>query len=93
MCRGAKALKVVRETRISAPSAAQEEAMNEQRFPPGWDAERVKRVIEHYETASDDELAAEDEAAMQEQSDQVVIAVPRDLLPAIRQLLATHKAS
>jgi hypothetical protein len=60
--------------------------MTDQKFPPGWDAERTKRLIEQYDQVSEDELAAE------EHDGQTVIAVPEALLPAIRQLLATHKA-
>lgn len=67
--------------------------MSEQRFPPGWDADRVKRLVEHYDKATEDELAAEDEAAAEEREGQAVIAVPDALLPAIRQLLATHKTA
>ena len=37
--------------------------MNKQRFPAGWDEARVKRLIEHYENMTDDEIIAEDEAA------------------------------
>jgi hypothetical protein len=67
--------------------------MSKQKFPPGWDAERVKRVLAHYEGLSEEEQAAEDEAAAREQAGQTVIAVPEELLPAIRQLLATHKSA
>lgn len=31
-------------------------------YPPGWDEERVQYVLTHYETQSDDEAVAEDEA-------------------------------
>ena len=31
------------------------------KFPTGWDEERVKRVIEHYESQSEEEAVAEDE--------------------------------
>jgi hypothetical protein len=31
------------------------------KFPKGWDSERVKRVLKHYETQSEDEAIAEDE--------------------------------
>lgn len=34
------------------------------RYPAGWDAERVKRVREYYESQTDDEAVREDEAAM-----------------------------
>ena len=67
--------------------------MSEQKFPPGWDAERVKRVLAHYEGLSEEEQAAEDEESAREQAGQAVIAVPEELLPAIRQLLATHKSA
>jgi hypothetical protein len=66
--------------------------MSEQKFPPGWDDERTKRLIEQYDQLSEDELAAEDDAAAEKHDGQTVIAVPDALLPAIRQLLATHKA-
>jgi hypothetical protein len=33
------------------------------KFPPGWDEERARRVLEHYENQSEDEAAAEDEAS------------------------------
>jgi hypothetical protein len=37
--------------------------MTEQKFPPGWDAERVQRLIAHYESLDEDTQVAEDEAA------------------------------
>jgi hypothetical protein len=38
--------------------------MKEAGFPPGWNEERVRRVLEHYESQSEEEAVAEDEAAM-----------------------------
>lgn len=35
-----------------------------QRFPPGWDAARVQRVLDHYDSQSDEEAVAEDEASL-----------------------------
>ena len=67
--------------------------MNEPRFPAGWDAERVKRLIDDYEGLSEDEQVAEDEAGAAEQPGQAVIAVPEELLPAIRRLLAAHQSA
>jgi hypothetical protein len=32
-------------------------------FPQGWDEERVRKVLAHYENQSEDEAVAEDEAA------------------------------
>ena len=37
--------------------------MTDVKDPPGWDEERVKRVLAHYEQQTDDEAVAEDEAA------------------------------
>jgi len=57
------------------------------KFPEGWDLERVKRVLEHYETQSEDEAVAEDEAAY-EDPNQTFIKVPNELVPTVRELLA-----
>jgi hypothetical protein len=67
--------------------------MSESRFPPGWDEQRVKRLIAHYDALSEEEQVAEDEAAVREQEGQTVITVPDKLLPAIRQLLADSKSA
>ena len=37
--------------------------MKQSKYPAGWDKERVRRVLEHYEAQSDEEAVAEDEAA------------------------------
>jgi len=63
--------------------------MRQKQFPTGWDEERVKRVILHYEQQSDEEAIAEDEAAFEE-SKQALVNVPHDLLPAVRELIAKH---
>ncbi len=60
------------------------------KFPEGWDDARVKRVLEHYETQSEDQAVAEDEAAI-EQKDQTLMEVPSDLVPAVRELIAKRK--
>lgn len=62
--------------------------MSKLQFPPGWDEDRVKRLIAHYDALSEEEQVAEDEAAVAVQAGQTVITVPETLLPAIRQLLA-----
>jgi hypothetical protein len=67
--------------------------MSESKFPTGWDAGRVKRLIDHYESLSEDEQAAEDEAAAEEKKGQAVVTIPDELLPAIRKLLAAHKTA
>ena len=59
-------------------------------FPPGWDEERVRRVLAHYENQTEDEAVAEDEAAYEAEG-QTVMIVPSDLVPAIRQLLGRRQ--
>lgn len=67
--------------------------MNEQRFPKGWDEQRVKRLIAELDARTDEEWIAADEAAAADGGGQAVITVPADLLPEIRRLLAAHKTA
>jgi hypothetical protein len=60
------------------------------KFPDGWDEARVKRVLEHYETQTEDQSVAEDEAAA-EQGDQTFMEVPNDLVPTVRELIAKRR--
>ena len=64
--------------------------MKESKFPPGWDEERVRRVLACYEQQTQEEAVAEDEAAFEEGT-QTVMEVPKDLVPAIRELIAKHQ--
>jgi hypothetical protein len=66
--------------------------MKANKFPPGWDAERVRRVLEHYEQQSDDEAVAEDEAAF-EPPTHTAMEVPVDLVPKIRELIAKRPSA
>lgn len=61
------------------------------RFPKGWDEERVKRVLNHYENQTEEEAVAEDEAAWEDMS-QTFVEVPNELVPAVRELLAKKVA-
>lgn len=61
--------------------------MKKNRFPKGWDEERVRRVLEHYEAQTDEEAVAEDEAAYDETT-LTTMRVPVELVPAVRQLIA-----
>ena len=61
-------------------------------FPRGWDEERVRRVLEHYESQSEIAAVAEDETAY-EVPNQVFMEVPADLVPEVRRLIASRKAS
>ncbi len=66
--------------------------MSQNKFPPGWDLERVKRVLSHYESQSEEEAVAEDEATF-ETPGQTIMEVPSELVPEIRKLIAKHKVA
>jgi hypothetical protein len=66
--------------------------MNQSKFPPGWDEERVRRVLQHYEAQSDEQAVAEDEAAW-ESTSTTVMEVPVELVPEVRNLIAKKQAS
>ena len=59
-------------------------------FPPGWDEQRVHRVLEHYESQTEDEAVAEDEAALDAAAG-TVMEVPKELVPQVRELIAKNK--
>ena len=65
--------------------------MGRNRYPKGWDEERVKRVLDHYEDQAEEEAVAEDEAAWEDLS-QTFIKVPNEMIPAVRELLAKKVA-
>jgi hypothetical protein len=62
------------------------------KFPPGWDEARVRRVLEHYDALTDEEVLAEDESAFDTASD-TTMTVPADLVPAVRELISKHRRS
>ena len=65
--------------------------MTQTTYPPGWDEGRVRRVLEHHETQSDEEAVTEDEAAY-EALTQTAMEVPVELVPTIRELIAKRRA-
>lgn len=64
--------------------------MRQSEFPEGWDEEKVRRVLAHYERQSEEEAVAEDEAAYEDRT-QSLVEVPVELVPAVRELIAKHK--
>lgn len=64
--------------------------MTENRFPPGWDEERVRRVLEYDEGQSEAEALAEDEAAA-ERNGSTLMDVPVELVPFVRELIDKHR--
>ena len=63
--------------------------MKPDNFPPGWNEERVRAVLAHYEEQTEDETVAEDEAAF-EDTGQTFMEVPNALVPKIRELIAAQ---
>ena len=63
--------------------------MTKQKYPRGWNEARVKRVLEYYESQTDEEVAAEIEAGFE----RTTMEVPRALVPVVRGLIATRKSS
>jgi hypothetical protein len=63
-----------------------------QQFPPGWDEARVREVLAHYENQGEDEQSAEIEAA-REAEGITLMAVPTELVPEARALLARRRGA
>ncbi len=61
--------------------------MRQNEYPPGWDEDRVQRVMAHYEQQSEAEAVAEDEAAFEEE-DTALMEIPKDLVPTVREMIA-----
>ena len=57
-----------------------------QKFPPGWDEKRVRKVLAHYQNQSEEDAVAEDERAFATEG-QTVMIVPSELVPKIRELI------
>jgi len=65
--------------------------MSRNRYPQGWDQGRVNRLLEHYDSQSDAEAVAEDEASW-ENTTSTTMEVPVDLVPTVRELIAKRRA-
>ena len=63
--------------------------MRQNKFPPGRDEKRVQRVLAYYESQTEDEAVAEDEAAY-EQEGQTIMEIPHELVSKVRDLIAQH---
>ena len=60
--------------------------MSQNKFPDGWDEDKVQRVLAHYGDQAEDEALAEDEAGIQ--SSETVMNVPHELVSKVRELIA-----
>lgn len=62
--------------------------MTENNFPEGWDRNRVRKVLAHYDEQPEDEASAEDENSVA--SSETVMSIPHDLVSQVRELIAKH---
>lgn len=61
--------------------------MTAKQYPRGWNEARVRRVLDYYDSQSDEEAAAEINAAFES----TTMEVPVALVPTVRQLIAKRK--
>jgi hypothetical protein len=69
------------------PPGEKEETMTTEKHPPRWNEARIRRVLEYYESQSDEEAAAEIEAGFES----TTMEVPSALVPAVRELIAKRR--
>jgi hypothetical protein len=63
---------------------------DQNKYPKGWNRDRVERVISHYDTQTEVEAIAEADAAIR-QSDFELIRVPLALAAEVRALVARRQ--
>jgi hypothetical protein len=63
--------------------------MSDNKFPEGWNEDRVKQLLAFYSEQTSDQAVAEDEAGVE--SGDTVMNVPRDLVPVVRELIAKRR--
>ena len=63
-----------------------------QKFPAGWDEDHVRDVLAHYEGQTEDEQAAEIEAALNAEGI-TMIAVPTELADEVLALIARKQSA
>ena len=63
--------------------------MTNKKYPRGWNEARVRRVLEYYESQSDEGAAAEIDAGFK----RTTMEVPVGLVPVVRQLIAKRKSA
>jgi hypothetical protein len=66
--------------------------MKQQNFPPDWDEKRVHEVIAHYENQTQDGEFAEIAAAF-EAKNTTLMAIPTELVPEVRAILARKQSA
>jgi hypothetical protein len=61
-------------------------------FTSGWDEQRVREVLTHYESQTEDEQAAEIEEALESEA-ATLMAVPDELADEVRALIARKRSA
>jgi len=57
-------------------------------FPAGWNESRVRRVLDYYESQTDEDAAKEIRSALEN----TTMEVPTALVPVVRELIAKRKS-
>lgn len=60
--------------------------MDKNKYPKGWNQQRVQEAIDYVETRTEEEVIAEDETAFEQ--GYTAMQVPCELVPVVRQLIA-----
>ena len=63
--------------------------MTNEKYPRGWNEDRVRRVLKYYESQSDEEAATEIETGLKS----TTMEVPVGLVPVVRQLIAKRRST
>ena len=60
------------------------------KLPDGWIEDKIKGVIDHYESQTEDEAVAEDETALVVED--TLMQIPIELVADVRALIAREQA-
>jgi len=60
--------------------------MSKDKFPSGWDEEKVRRVLAYYEEQTEEDALLEDAAGIE--PSETVMSVPHELVSKVRELIA-----
>lgn len=63
--------------------------MSETKLPEGWNDAKLRRVLAHYEEQTEHDALIEDEAGVR--SAETVMAIPYELVPEVRELIAKRQ--
>ncbi len=62
------------------------------KYPRDWNENRIQKVINHYESQTEEEAVSEDEAAY-EHDGQTIMEIPSELVPEVRDLIANNAST